>query len=245
MAELLSSSVSSEIQMVMVRIWSQVKDWVSTFKCSDFTVCSETDLSSSPDQHPGGRGTRSRLLILWCIYVSDKRFSDVASVFRPEASMKVRCSLKVIRGSFSFLRKSFRRPQSTWTSWTLLSIRGVFPWMNRSLSSFTRRSPPGTRYSPLCRQTDRWTERCLSLFWSSHCVQMSQMNHTNQSLVHPDWKLTSSNPLLSISVTHSVISRGTLGWVSGAKPSNKSWRGKKLTHLSQVSITCVVHLYQN
>lgn len=66
----------------------------------------------------------------------------------PETSMNFWCSLKVMSGSCSFLRKSLRRPHTTWMSWTLSSMGGVLPCRKRCLSSFIRRSPPGTLYRP-------------------------------------------------------------------------------------------------
>ena len=63
----------------------------------------------------------------------------------PAACMKFRWSLWVTSGSFSFRKKSLRRPHTTWISPTLCSIKEPFPWMYFSRSSFTSRSPPGTR----------------------------------------------------------------------------------------------------
>lgn len=70
----------------------------------------------------------------------------------PAASMKARLRWKVRRGSFRFLRKSFRRPVMAWISSTLLSTGTVLLRRNFSFSSFTVRSAPDSRYKPACRK---------------------------------------------------------------------------------------------
>ncbi len=53
------------------------------------------------------------------------------------------------------------------------------------------------------------------------------MEQENKRLKDSEDTPTSSRPRLSISVTHSTSSGGTLGWVDGAKASNEFCRGKK------------------
>lgn len=85
----------------------------------------------------------------------------------PAASMKGRFSLKVRRGSLRFLRKSLRRPVMAWISSTLLSTGTVLLRRNFSFRSFTVRSAPDRRYSPVWERRNRLNHGLIYLWLSS------------------------------------------------------------------------------
>lgn len=77
--------------------------------------------------------------------------------------------------------------------------------------------------SELLHQTFSSRYSVKSSLQTAETFLMNQMEQHRlaHSLKEREDDLTSSSPLLSISATHSTISLGILGWVSGAKLSNE------------------------